>query len=141
MGRFRTLEEARAFAGRDRYAALTGITVDALGEDWCECSMELRPEHRNGFGEVMGGAIFTLGDLAFAVAANNLHEPTVGQHVSIDFLSTARGDRLIARAQCRRNGRNLCVFNISITDDTGRDVAQYIATGFKLVPREQGKAD
>ena len=138
MSHFHSLEEARAFAARDRYAALTGIVVDDLGEGWCQCSMEIRDDHRNGFGSVMGGAIFTLGDLAFAVACNNAYQPTVGQHVSVDFLGSPKGTRLIARAECRKDGRNLCIYNVNITDDTGRDVAQYVATGFKLPPREQG---
>jgi len=80
----------------------------------------------------MGGVIFTLGDFAFAVASNNVHMTTVGQHVSISYLSGSRGKRLFARARCRKDGKTTCVYNIDISDDLGRDVAQFIGTGYKL---------
>lgn len=54
---------------------------------------------------VMGEAIFTLGDFAFAVLTNQLHKPTVGLQVSINFLSSSKGDELIAYAHCHKNGR------------------------------------
>ena len=132
MACFETLEEARAFAARDRYAAMSGITVDAVGDGWCVCGMDITDLHRNGLGQVMGGAVFTLADLAFAVAANSRHFPTVSQHVSVDFLGTAKGSRLSARAECRKDGRTLCVYNINVTDDAGRDIAQITGTGYKL---------
>ena len=80
----------------------------------------------------MGGAIFTLIDLAFAAAANNVHRPTVAQQVSVNFLSGSRGARLTATAACRKDGRTSCVYNVDVTDDLGRDIAQAVITGFKL---------
>ena len=80
----------------------------------------------------MGGAIFTLIDLAFAAAANNAHRPTVAQQVSVNFLSGSRGSALTARAVCRKDGRSSCVYNVDVTDDLGRDIAQAVVTGFKL---------
>ena len=80
----------------------------------------------------MGGAIFTLIDLAFAAAANDVHCPTVAQQVSMNFLSGTRGSRLVARAACRKDGRTSCVYNVDVTDDLGRDIAQATVTGFKL---------
>ena len=40
--------------------------------------------------------------------------------------------RLIATATYRKDGRSSCVVNVDVTDDTGRDIAQFIGTGFKL---------
>ena len=134
MSTFESLEAARAYFEGDRYAAESGITIDALGEDFAECSFAITPGHRNAEGGVMGGAIFTLIDLAFAAAANNRHRPTVAQQVSVNFLSGTRGTRLIARARCRKDGRSSCVYNVDVTDDLGRDIAQAVVTGFK---REQ----
>ena len=132
MAVFRDVDEARAYFEGDRFAVENGMQIDALGESWAECSMTLAPRHRNANGGVMGGAIFTLADFAFAAASNNRHRPTVGQQVSVNFLSAARGARLIARAVCKKDGRTSCVYNVDVRDDTGRDVAQFIGTGFKL---------
>ncbi|MCH5299063.1 MAG: PaaI family thioesterase [Ruminococcus sp.] len=129
---FKNVEEARNYFKNDRYAAMSGIVIDALGDGWSECSMVITDTHRNAMGGVMGGAIFTLADLTFSVAANNAHMPTVAQQMSSSFLSMPKGIKLIARAKCRKDGRTTCVYNIDITDDTGRDIAQIIATGYKL---------
>lgn len=132
MGSFDSTEQAREFFQGDRFAMENGIRIDELEQDGCVCSMEIRDSHRNATGGVMGGAIFTLGDFAFAVAANNAHLTTVGQQANINFFSGSRGSRLFARAKCRRDGKTTCVYNIDISDDLGRDVAQLVVSGFKL---------
>ncbi len=132
MSTFKNVEEARDFFKNDKYAEMSGIVIDKIGDDWCECSMVITDIHRNAIGGVMGGAIFTLADLAFSVAANNAHLPTVAQQMSASFISTAKGEKLIARSKCRKDGRTTCIYNIDICDDTGRDIAQIIGTGYKL---------
>ena len=44
-----------------------------------------------------------------------------------DFL-----EKLFARAELKKNGRSSSVINVNVTDDAGRDIAQYIGIGFKL---------
>ena len=132
MSVFQTLEQARAYFQADRFAAENGIVIDTLGPDGCVCSLALSGRHRNAEGGVMGGAIFTLIDLAFAAAANNIHRPTVAQQVSVNFLSASRGRCLFARAKCRRDGKTCCVYNVDVTDDLGRDIAQATVTGYKI---------
>ena len=132
MGEFKDVNEARKFFFDDTFARKSGIVIDELTDSGCVCSMEICDDHRNAAGGVMGGAIFTLADFAFAVAANNMHKVTLVQNVSINFLSGTRGTRLIATATCRKDGKNTCVYNVDVTDDLGRDIAQYVGTGYKL---------
>ena len=62
------LEKAREFFGKDTYAIVTsGIQIEQVGEHYSKCSMKLTDIHRNAYGGVMGGAIFTLADFTFAV--------------------------------------------------------------------------
>ena len=129
---FENLDQARAYFEGDRFALENGIAIDALSPNGAVCSLGIEDRHRNAEGGVMGGAIFTLVDLAFAVAANNVHRPTVAQQVSMNFLSRTRGKRLVARASCRKDGRSSCVYNVDVSDDLGRDIAQATVTGFKL---------
>ncbi len=132
MAEFNSLEEARAFFEQDRYATENGIVLDALGPEGSVCSVELTDRHRNAEGGVMGGVMLTLVDFAFAAAASNVHRPTVAQQISISFLSSPRGVRLTAKASCRKDGRTSCVYNVDVSDDLGRDIAQAVVTGFKL---------
>ncbi|AMD18075.1 hypothetical protein TL18_08625 [Methanobrevibacter sp. YE315] len=132
MSNFNSLEEARDFFYKDKFAVTTGITLDELTNEEAVCSLELTEDHKNAYGGVMGGVIFTLADFAFAVMTNQIHQPTVAQQVSINYLSAPKGNKLIARAKCRKSGRTSSIVNIDVSDDTGRDIAQFIGTGFKL---------
>ena len=132
MPTFESLEDARAYFEGDRFATENGMTLDAIGEGASECSMTLTARHQNANGGVMGGAIFTVADFAFAAAVNNVHRPTVAQQVSINYLNAPKGSRLIATARCRKDGRTSCVYVVDVADDTGRDVAQFVGTGYKL---------
>ena len=132
MGNFKTLDEARADFSSDRVATENGMTLDELDESHAVTSLVLEARHRNAYGGVMGGAIFTLADFAFAALTNDRERVTVAQQVSINYLSAAKGAKLVARATYRKDGRNSCVVNGDVTDDAGRDIAQFVGTGFKL---------
>ena len=132
MANFESVEEAREFFYKDKFAVNTGVTLDSLTEDEAVCSLDVTDEHRNAYGGVMGGVIFTLADFAFAVLSNHIHQLTVAQQVSINYLSAPKGDKLIAEAYCRKNGRNSSIIIVNVSDDIGRDVAQFVGTGFKL---------
>ena len=133
MSTFSSLEEAREYFKGDTFAMENGVTLDALHEDEAVCSMQIdKARHCNAAGGVMGGAIFTLADFAFAVASNNLHHVTVALQVSINYLNAVKGDRLTARTRCIKDGRTTSVFNVDVTDDSGRLVAQFVGTGYKL---------
>ena len=132
MANFDTLESAREFFYNDKYAVNTGVTLDSLSEDEAVCSLDITDDHKNAYGGVMGGVIFTLADFAFAVLSNQIHKPTVAQQVSINYLSAPKGNKLIAEATCRKSGRTSSIIIVNVSDDVGRDVAQFVGTGFKL---------
>ncbi len=132
MANFENVEDAREFFYKDLFAVNMGITLDELSQDEAVCSLELNDNHKNAYGGVMGGAIFTLCDFAFAVLSNQIHQLTVAQQVSINYLSSPKGDKLIARATCRKSGRTSSIVIVNVEDDLGRDIAQFVGTGFKL---------
>ncbi len=132
MSTFKSIEEAREHYKDDKFATGAGVYIEELSDGYCKCSMRLDERHRNAIGGIMGGAIFTVADLAFSAASNNIHQPTVAQQVSMNFMSTVKGDTLIAEAKCKKDGGSSCVYNVDVTDNTGRGIAQFVATGFKL---------
>ena len=132
-----TLEEIRACFSGDRFATeAAGITIETAEPGRSVCTMEIRPVHLNANHVPMGGAIFTLADFAFAVAANG-HSTAISvtQQVSITFLSPSRGTRLIAEAQCIKAGRATCLYAVDVTDDLGAQVAHLTVNGFTLPPK------
>lgn len=131
-GTERNIEEAREFFKGDRFATENGMVIEELDSEHAVTSVVLSDRHKNALGGVMGGAIFTLADFAFAALTNDKERATVAQQVSINYLSAPKGAKLIATARYKKDGRNSCVVNIDVTDDMGREVAQFVGTGFKL---------
>lgn len=129
---FKSFEEAREFFKKDQFATNAGMYLTGLGDDFSECRVELNEAHQNANGGIMGGVMFTLCDLAFAALANHIHMPTVAQQVSINYLNAPKGKELIARAECKKEGRNSTIINVDVKDDTGRDIAQFVGVGFRL---------
>ena len=131
-GTFESLEAARKYFEGDFYATESGIRIDELKDGSAVCSFEITEHHRNADGGVMGGAIFTLIDFSFAVASSSIHHPTVAQQVSVNYLNQPKGKKLTAKADCRKNGRSSCVYIVNVADETGREIATALMTGFKL---------
>ena len=131
-GIFESLEAAREFFSGDLYATESGIRIDWIESGNAQCSFEITEHHRNAEGGVMGGAIFTLIDFVFAVASTSVHRPTVAQQASVSFLNRPKGKKLTAKVECRKDGRSSCVYSVSVTDDTGRDIATALITGCKI---------
>ena len=129
---FKTLDEARAFFSDDRFATENGMTLDELDGEHAVTSVILSARHRNAIGGIMGGVIFTLADFAFAALTNDRKRIAVAQQVSINYLSASKGERLIATARYRKDGRHSCIVIVDVTDEAGRDIAQFVGTGFKL---------
>ena len=127
------IDEVREMFAGDRFATeACKCRVVEAARGHAVCEFDIEDVHLNAMGNVMGGAIFTLGDLAISALGCHLHLPVVGLNGSIDFLSTAKGDVLYAKATCRKNGRTTIVMQCDITDDTGRLVAIMNGTAFKV---------
>ena len=114
-----TLEEVREQFSRDRFATANGAVIEAVEEGYAKCSMILNETHRNAMGAVMGGAIFTLADFAFAVASNC-------------FLGGAKGSKLIAEAVKIKEGRKTCYYEVTVCDELGNQIAHMTSNGYCL---------
>lgn len=132
MATFTSVQEAIAYFKNDKFAYNSGMVLEDLGEDFSLCSMELGEGHLNANGGIMGGVMFTLADLAFAALSNNIHRPTVAQQVSINYLAAPKGKTLKARAELIKSGRSSTIIQVKVTDETGREIALFTGTGFKL---------
>ncbi|HCM92993.1 MAG TPA: phenylacetic acid degradation protein [Lachnospiraceae bacterium] len=128
------LEEARELFAHDLYASeLTGAVIDEIGDNYSRCSLILEDKHRNAYGGIMGGAIYTLADLAFAVASNfDKEEATVSLSTSANFMSASKGNVLYAEARLIKDGRRNCFYEVRVTDDLNKDIAEILFTGAHL---------
>ena len=131
MANFDSVESAREFFYKDLFAVNTGITLDELTDDEAVCSLELNDVHRNAYGGVMGGVIFTLADFAFAVASNWEKPGVVGLNCDASFIGVPKTERIIAEARLIKDGRTICCYNVDIRDEQGNPVAAVQCVGFR----------
>ena len=110
-----------------------GAVIDGASYGFARVSMEIQPRHCNALGIPMGGAIFTLADFAFAVAANQGRD-VVTQASQITFLKAAQGKRLIAEARQVKDGKRVCFYEVKVNDDLGTEVAFVTINGYVVSP-------
>jgi acyl-CoA thioesterase len=126
-----TLEEAKNIFSKDLYATeLSGIEIDEIGKDYAKCSMKLTEKHRNAYGGIMGGAIYTLADFAFAVASNyEKEQATVSLVGQATFMSATNGSILFAEARLLKDGKRNSFFEVTVSDDLKKTIAIVSFTG------------
>jgi len=119
------MEELFARIAADPFAQSLGITLEELRPGYARLRMETTPQMLNFHGSVHGGAIFSLGDAAFAAASNSHGVPAVGLAIEAQYLAPASpGQVLVAEAQEEDLGRRTALYRIVVTNRaTGRKVA------------------
>ena len=129
-----TLEQARAFFQKDRFAAGSGMTVEEASPGRAVISLCLTEAHRNAVGGVMGGVLLTMADFACAVASH--FGPGAGQHVSADahvsFLNPCRGQTLRAEATRLKGGKKLSWYEVLIRDEGDTLIARADFTMYRV---------
>lgn len=117
-------QQAKKLFANDHFATqAAGIEIDSVTDTETRCSMRITPAHCNAAGRVMGGALFTLADFAFAVAANTIclsEGRTDNLWMSLDssirFLAPVRGRQVSAVTTCIRQGSTICCYQTDIRD-------------------------
>jgi len=126
------IDQIRDFFAHDLFAyEACGCRIVEASQGHAVTAFDITPTHRNAMGAVMGGAIFTLADYALAVACNVGEKPTVSVSNTIEFLSGARGNRLIATCDVDKSGHSLGFYTVDIRDELGTQVARMTATCFR----------
>lgn len=136
-----TIEEVRQHFAQDRFAQLAGIQIDSISDKSAVCSVVLHDHHKNALDTAQGGLIYTLADLAFAVAANAGEHTTVTLNSTIHFVAPGRGKKLIATAAVQHAGRHTSVYEVSITDENETLIAVATFTGYVTNNRFQNRLD
>ncbi|KUK73738.1 MULTISPECIES: PaaI family thioesterase [Methanobacterium] len=117
------MDEILKFFEKDRYAQLSNIEVVSVSPGKATATMEVEEMHLNGVGTVHGGALFTLGDFTFALAANSHGTVTVAINANISYLKAISSGKLTAKARELSSGGRIGSYTVDICDETGDLVA------------------
>lgn len=124
-------EEIKRFFKKDRLAEYLGVELVDVSEGEAVSKMQIKDEHLNGIGTVHGGAIFTLADFTFAVAANSHGRVTVAINASISFVKAAFRGTLTASAREVSVGPKIASYTVNVTDDEGDLIAIFQGMAYR----------
>ncbi len=120
-----TADRVAEFFERDRFARESGIRIVEVRTGSARTEMTVEPRHHNSVGILQGGALFTLADLAFALASNSHGVLAVGSQVDITWFKAVRAGRLTAAAEEVSRTHRLSTCLVRVTDDGGELVALF----------------
>jgi len=118
------MDQVRELMSKDLFAKHSNVELVEVGEGRAVARMEVHDYHYNGFQVVMGGAIFTLADFAFAAACNSYGIPAVALGVHIAFMKGGKGNILTAEATEISKTKRTGHYQMIVTDEEGDVVAQ-----------------
>ncbi len=118
-------DTARTIFCRDRYAAICGVEIIEAGKGYCKARLVIEDKHLNAANVVQGGAIFTLADLAFAVASNSHGQLALAINVNISFLSSKATGTLYATATEVNEPKRIGAYDVLITDEKEEIIARF----------------
>jgi acyl-CoA thioesterase len=123
--------QAERMMESDAAAKALGIELLEIKTGYARMRMVVRADMVNGFGMCHGGITFSLADTAFAYACNAGNRKTVALACTINFLAPVRvGDELIATAQEKSRGSRTGLYDVTVTDQSEKIVAEFRGTSY-----------
>ena len=114
-----------SFFKNDHFAVLTGIEIIEAKKGYCKAQLKITEKHLNAANVVQGGAIFTLADLAFAVASNSHGQLALAINVNITFLKGISEGTLFATATEFDNPKKLGAYDVIVTNEKDEIIARF----------------
>ncbi len=124
------LDALKRYFENDRFAASSGMRLVELRPGFARTSLEIEDRHLNSVGIVQGGAIFTLADLAFAMACNSGGKVAVAVSTNLSFLRATWSGTLHAEATEVARSRKISTCTVRVTDKAGELVALFQGTAY-----------
>ncbi len=119
------------FMERDAFAALLGIRLVEAAPGYAKTAMDLTDRLKNGAGVAHGGAVFSLADLALAVASNSHGRLCLAVSSSISYVKAGMGNTLYAEARELSLGGKIASYGITVTNDAGESIAAFQGTVYR----------
>ena len=115
--KLRERQEKNAFMNHNH------IEMEFIERDHAIFSLNIRPESKNPYGMVHGGAIYTMADNATGSAAHTDGRFYVTQTSALHFLRNQSEGTVRAEAWVRHRGKSTCLVNVDITGEAGKLIA------------------
>lgn len=123
MENLETLRLEALKLGANAFTDHNFIRLESAEADCAVYRLDIRPESRNPFGMVHGGALYTLADDAAGGAAHSDGRHYVTQSGDLHFLDNRAHGTIRAAGRVRHRGRSTVLVAVDITDEAGTTLA------------------
>lgn len=114
------------------YAKLFGIRLVELGYGFAQVKMEISKDMANLFGGAHGGAVFSLMDAAFELAANSYGTVAVALSMSINYIGPAMvGKAFTAQAREVSRSSRISTYELTVRSEEGVLIASCQAMAYR----------
>jgi len=132
--------EMQRFIDEDIFARHVGLNVVDHGPGYTKVTLTIASQHLNSAGILHGGAIFSLADFAFAIAANSRGRLALAINASVSFCKAVSEGTLVAEAREVALSAKLGTYLIDVRDQDGALIAQMQGTVYRKGSGERPEA-
>ena len=118
-----TIEMFKDKERKNLFATYNQIEMVMVEEDHAVFRLNIKPESKNSYGMVHGGAIYAMADNATGFAAHTDGRNYVTQTSALHFLRNQATGTVRASAWVRHRGKSTVLTAVDITGDGGRLLA------------------
>jgi len=124
------MEKILSLFRKDNFAKGCGIEIEEVTPGFARCFMEVTGNHLNGIGILMGGALFTLADYTFSLAANSYGKIAVTRNASIVYMQKCTGGVVTAVATETARNERTGDYVVEVSNDQNQVIARIEGTVF-----------
>lgn len=118
----------------NRFVTYNHIEMVLIEEDHAIFRLNIRPESKNSYGMVHGGAIYAMADNACGFAAHTDGRNYVTQTSALHFLRNQSEGEIQADARVRHRGRSTCLVAVDLLGEDEKLLATGEFTFFCVDP-------
>jgi len=122
---------------QDRMAQLLGMEVLDVGPGHAKVRMQISERIFNAADMVHGGAIFSLADYAFALAANAGEEIGIAISATMHYIHPAKQGFLYAECCEVSRNKRMGTYAATVTNDAGQTMATFQGLAYYKSPKPE----
>jgi acyl-CoA thioesterase len=118
----------------DRLAQWFGMEVVEAGPGRAKVRLKISDKLYNAADMVHGGALFSLADYAFALAANSGDDIGIAVSATMHYIQPAKQGLLYAECHEVTRNRRMGTYTATVTDETGQVVSTFQGLAYYKAP-------
>lgn len=119
------IQQPKDISKQDKFAQFIGAEIMESHSGYGKTRLLIAAHHLNGAGFIHGSVLFTLADLAFAVAANSRDRYALLVNASVTFVKAERTGIIYAEAIEQSVSNKLATYLVRVTHENGSLLANF----------------